>query len=218
MKKVFAYGGVAASAVLIAFGIGSLVVGFNGRDEVQSSIAREQIVGTPDMTPPAITAEAKKAGLDINSLDIPSTSVAGKAIDTGSEARAFAGYMRIHTLEATGGYTYAQMGRYQAKPGTPAKFLAAGGGTDDPAHAVVDPKSKQPVANPARDIWVTETGLTTALNTSYFAERVALWSIVMGAALLLTGIGFLVLTLGGALGTMRVPRPQLHRQPAGTTT
>jgi len=164
-----------------------------------------------------MTAEAKKAGLDISSLDIPSASVAGKAIDTGSEARTFAGYMRIHTLEATGGYTYAQMGRYQAKPGTPARFLAAGGGTDDPAHAVIDPKSKQPVANAQRDIWVTETGLTTALNTSYFAERVALWSVVMGAALLLTGIGFLVLTLGGALGTMRVPRPGLHQQPAGTT-
>jgi hypothetical protein len=217
MKKVFAYGGVAASAILIAFGIGSLVVGFNGRSDVQSSIAREHIVGTPDMTPAGITAEAKKAGLDISSLDIPSASVAGKAIDTGSEARTFAGYMRIHTLEATGGYTYAQMGRYQAKPGTPAKFLAVGGGTDDPAHAVIDPKSKQPVSNAQRDIWVTETGLTTALNTSYFAERVALWSVVMGAALLLTGVGFLVLTLGGALGTMRVPRPHMHRQPAGTT-
>jgi hypothetical protein len=51
---------------------------------------------------------------------------------------------------------------------------------------------------------VTETALTTALNTSYFAERVAYFSIVMGAALLLTGIGFLVLTLGGALGYVTV--------------
>jgi hypothetical protein len=33
------------------------------------------------------------------------------------------------------------------------------------------------------------------LNTGYFAENVALFSIVMGIALLLTGIGFLVLTL-----------------------
>ena len=47
---------------------------------------------------------------------------------------------------------------------------------------------------------MTQTALTTALNTSFFAERVALFSIVMGAALLLTGIGFFVLTLGGALG------------------
>src|SRR5262245_1820825 len=192
MKKVFAYGGVMASAILIVFGIGSLVVGFNGRDEVQTSIAREHIVGSPDMTPAGIKAEARKAGLDVNSLDIPSKSVAGEAIDTGSEAKAFAGYMRIHTLEATGGYTYAQMGRYEAKPGTPAKFLAAGGGTDDQANAVIDPKSKQPVANAKRDIWVTETGLTTALNTSYLAERVDHWSAVMGTALLVAGLGVVV--------------------------
>jgi hypothetical protein len=52
---------------------------------------------------------------------------------------------------------------------------------------------------------VTETALTTALNTSFFAERVAYFPIAMGTALLLTGIGFLVLTLGGALGYVPLP-------------
>jgi hypothetical protein len=42
---------------------------------------------------------------------------------------------------------------------------------------------------------VTETALTTALNRSYFAENVANFAIVTGFALLLAGIGFLVLTL-----------------------
>jgi hypothetical protein len=42
---------------------------------------------------------------------------------------------------------------------------------------------------------VTETALTTALNTAYFAESVSLFAIVMGFALLLVGVGFLVLTL-----------------------
>jgi hypothetical protein len=42
---------------------------------------------------------------------------------------------------------------------------------------------------------VTETALSTALNTSYFAENVANFAIVMGFALLLAGLGFLVLTL-----------------------
>ena len=55
-------------------------------------------------------------------------------------------------------------------------------------------------------MWVTETAFTTALNTSFFAERVAYFSIVMGVALLLTGIGFLVLTLGGALGYVALPK------------
>ena len=48
-------------------------------------------------------------------------------------------------------------------------------------------------------MWVTETALTTALNMAYMGERLAVFGIVMGFALLLTGIGFLVLTLGGAL-------------------
>jgi hypothetical protein len=205
MKRFFAYGGVIASVILIGFGIGSIVVGAMGRSEVHKSLAREYIVGTPDMTPSAIKAEAAKAGLDVSTLDVPSTSVAGKAIDTGSEARAFAGYMRIHTLEATGGYTYAQIGRYQAKPGTPKSELAVGGGTDNDQFAAIDPKMKQPISNPARNIWVTEVGLTTALNTSYFAEGVAWFSIAMGIVLLLTGIGFLVLTLGGALGFVPLP-------------
>src|SRR2546422_7568884 len=43
-------------------------------------------------------------------------------LSNGDRARAFAGYMRIHTLEATGGLTYARMGRFVAKPGTPAKL------------------------------------------------------------------------------------------------
>jgi hypothetical protein len=59
--------------------------------------------------------------------------------------------------------------------------------------AAIDPKSKQPVANGARNIWVTETALTTALNTSYMADQLGLFGIVVGIALLLSGIGFAVL-------------------------
>jgi hypothetical protein len=183
--KFLNYGGIAAAVVLIAFGIGSLAMGMNGRDTVRSSINKEQIVGTPDMTPTAIAAEAKKAGL--KNVDIPSMSVAGKKIDTGSEAKAFAAYMRIHALEATGGQVYAQMGRYLDASGKP---------TNDEAKAATDPKTAKPVENGARNLWVTETALSTALNTSYFAENVANFAVVMGVALLLTGIGFLVLTLG----------------------
>lgn len=206
MRKVFAFGGITASLILIAFGIGSIVVGASGRSEVRSNIAREQIVGSSDMNPTAIAADAKKAGLPSSVLDIPTMSVAGKEINTGDRAKAFAAYMRIHTLESTGGYTYSQMGRYQAKPNAPKVELAVGGGTDNPMYAVVDPKTQQPVANGGRNLWVTETALTTALNTSFFAERVAMFSVVMGLALLLTGIGFLVLTLGAlyqeGLGTL----------------
>src|SRR5215218_9900788 len=163
MNKLYIYAGIAASCVMICIGVGAVVVGLNGRSDVRSELARENIVGTPDM---------KK--------------VANEKIDTGQEARDFAAGMRVHTLADTEGLTYAEMPRFLDENGKP---------THDEKAAAVDPKSGEPVSNPARNIWVTETALTTALNTSYFAENVATYSIVMGFALLLSGIGFLVLTL-----------------------
>jgi hypothetical protein len=198
MRRLFEIGGLVAAAVLVAFGITAIVLGVNGRTTVQNSLKQEAIVGTPDMTKTAIAAEAKAAKLPA-SISLPTANVAGKAITTGQLARDFAKYMRIHTLEATGGYTYSQMGRFQALPNAPKSALAVGGGTDNAKYAVIDTATKQPVANGARNIWVTETALTTALNTSYMAERLSLFGIVVGVALLLAGIGFGILTFAGAL-------------------
>ena len=197
MKKFFQAGGVLAGALLIIFGIGAIAMGVSGRNEVNSNIAREQIVGTPDMTPTAIKAEATKAGL--KNAPWPTCSVAGKAINNGDRAKCFASYMRIHTLEATHGFTYSQMGIWEAKPGTPKAQLMPGGGTDNAQFAAIDPKTKAPVQNGARQIWVTYTALGTALNTSYMASQLALFGIVVGIALLLTGIGFAILSAVGAL-------------------
>jgi hypothetical protein len=199
-RKLFEYGGIAASIVLVAFGIAAIVLGVNGRSTVHSQLRQEAIVGSADMTPAAIRAEAKEAGLPA-SIELPSVDVAGKPIDNGGRARAFATYMRIHALEATRGATYAEMGRFTAKPDAPASALAKGGGTNDPKYALIDAKTQQPLSNGAREIWVTETALSTALNTSYMAEQLANFGIVVGIALLLSGIGFSVLTLGGALRT-----------------
>jgi hypothetical protein len=215
MRKVFELGGVLAAVVLIAFGITAIVMGVNGQNTVKKSLKQELIVGSPDMTPAAITAEAKKAGLNVADLSIPSRSVANKKITNGDLARAFAGYMRIHALEATHGLTYAEMGRFVAKPGTPASYTDGQGATSDPTHAVIDPKTKQPVENGARNIWVTETALTTALNTSYMAQQLSLFGLVVGVALLLAGIGFGILALGGALESPRTAfgfgrKPEAH--------
>jgi hypothetical protein len=78
----------------------------------------------------------------------------------------------------------------------PQYATADGAGTSDKAKALVDPKTKGPQSNPARQIWISETALGTALKTSYFAASVGLFSIVMGIAMLLTGGGFLVLSTG----------------------
>src|SRR5207342_344088 len=110
-----------------------------------------------------------------------------ETIDTGSEARCFAQYMRIHALEATGGLSYAQMGRFQsaANPDDPA-------GTSDESAAAKD-ASGQPISNGARNIWINETALSTALNVSYMAEQISIFGIVVGIALVLTGIGLVIL-------------------------
>lgn len=178
-------GGVAACVVLIAAGVAYIVVGVNGRNEVGHTVAREQIVGTPDMTPSGIRAEIAQAGLK-NVQDIPTCSVANQAVNNGDRARCFASYMRIHALEASGGLTYAQMGQYLDKAGKP---------TSDKTLAAIDPKSSQPVSNPARQTWVTETALTTGLNMAFFAEQVSLFGIVVGISMLVIGIGLGVLTL-----------------------
>ena len=178
MSKLFRYGGIVASIVLIAFGIGAVYMGVSGRDYVRDNLAAEKIVGTDDSTIP------------------------GQKVDTGSEAQAFAEVMRKHTLEATGGQTYAEMGR----------FLDANGkATSDEKAAAIDPKTKQPVENGLRNMWVNETALTTALNTAYFAEQVATFAIVMGIALLLAGLGFGVLTFRALI-------PEQDREEANAQT
>jgi hypothetical protein len=187
MRKLFEIGGLVAAAVLIAFGIAAIVMGVNGRSTVRDSLKQEQIVGTPDMNKSAIAAEAKEAGL--TGLNLPTANIAGKPIVTGQLARDFASYMRIHALEASGGLTYSQLPRYATVDGK---------GTSDVAKAAKSPTGK-PLDNPVRNLWVTETALTTALNTSYMAEQVALFGIVVGVALLLSGFGFAILAIGGAL-------------------
>ena len=171
-RRIWEIGGFIAGGVLIAFGIAAIFLGVNGYTTTQDAIKDEGITfGSAD--DPAVAKYADQW--------------AGEQVTNGDQARAFAKIMREHTLESTGGLTYAQMGRFQsaAKPDDPA-------GTSDEAAAAKD-DSGQPIANGARNIWVTETALTTALNMSYMAERLSVFGMVVGVALLLTGVGLVIL-------------------------
>ena len=171
-KKYLEIGGFLAGAVLIVFGVVAIFLGVTGYTTTRDAIKAEGITfGSAD--DPAVAKYAEKW--------------AGEQVTTGDQARAFAKIMREHTFESTGGLTYAEMGRFQsaAKPDDPA-------GTNDEAAAAND-SSGQPVSNGARNIWVTETALTTALNVSYMAERLSVFGMVVGAALLLTGVGLVIL-------------------------
>ena len=196
--KFFKYAGIAASVLLIVFGIGMIGIGSSAQSTVNDNLAQEHITGTPDMTPAGIAAAVKESKL--TGLTLPTCSVANKPVNDGASAKCFASYMRIHALEATGGRTFSQMGQY---------LTAQGKETSDRTQAGTDPKTGQPIPNAARNVWVTETALGTALNTSYFASSVGTFAIIVGIALLLIGIGLLVLTVRW----IREPKPAASAQP-----
>ena len=75
-------------------------------------------------------------------------------------------------------------------------------GTNDEAAAAKD-ESGEPISNGARNIWVTETALATALDMGFMSEMLSIFSIVVGVALLLTGIGLVIL----AKAVFGRPRP-----------
>jgi len=179
MRKLFEYGGVIAGVVLIAFGAVAIAMGVNGRNEVRDAIAEQNITATADA--PEITNGKLEAG---------------QAITTGAQAKSFADVMEFHALESTEGQRYAEMGRF---------LTPSGEQTSDEALAAKDTTTGRPVENGLRNLWVTETALSTALNMSYMAEQLAIFGIVVGFALLLSGIGFIVLAVGGALrfGTVK---------------
>jgi len=191
MRRGPVLGGVVAGAILIVLGVATIVIAAGGKSDVRDRISAERIEGTPDMTPDATRAAVEEAG--IKDAKIPDCSVAKQKIDTGSKAECFARYIRVHALEATGGQVYAEMPRaVDKKSGKPVP--------DDQAAAALE--NGTAIDNPQRDTWVTATALSTAMNTSYFAEQVADFSIVVGIAMILIGIGLLVLTYGAL-------RPQL---------
>ncbi|HEX5029462.1 MAG TPA: hypothetical protein VFV56_11675 [Gaiellaceae bacterium] len=193
-RKYWEIGGFLAGGVLILFGIVAIFMGANGLSTTRDAIKGEGIT-FGESSDPAVAKYADQW--------------AGQQVTNGDQARAFAKIMRMHTLESTGDLTYAQMGRYQsaAKPDDPA-------GTNDEAAAAKD-ASGQPVANGARNIWVTETALTTALNMSYMAERLAVFGIVVGVALLLTGIGLAIVAF--AVFGKRQEAAEIDRQLAAAT-
>jgi hypothetical protein len=200
-RRILEIGGIIAGTLMIAFGVGALVMSINARNTVSNEVSAEQIVGSADMNPAAIKVAMSEAGL--KNVAAPTCNIADQPVQNGSDARCFAQYMRIHALESSGGLTYSQMGRFLAAsdPTNPA-------GTSDEAVALKDEAGK-PVSNAARNTWVTETALSTALNVSYMAEQIALFGIIVGIALLLSGIGFIILALivlgAGATKAVKAP-------------
>jgi hypothetical protein len=174
-KRYWEIGGFLAGAVLIVFGAVAIYMGVSGYTTTRDAIQDEGITfGTTD--DPAVAQYAE--------------GWAGEQVKTGEQARAFAKIMRYHTINAEWNpehLTYAQMGRFLSAddPSNPA-------GTSDEEAALKD-ENGAPVSNNFRNQWVTETALTTALNVSYMAEQLSVFGLVVGVALLLTGVGLVIL-------------------------
>lgn len=173
-RKIWEFGGFFAGAVLILFGAAAIYMGFDGRNTVRDSLKDEMVFFSEAADEDAAT-------------DKYASEWYGEQVTTGDQARAFAQVMRSHQLERTEGLTYAQMGRYIAadNPDDPA-------GTSDEEAALKD-ETGNAISNPARNSWVTAVAITTALNTSYMAEQLSIFGLVVGVALLLTGIGLVIL-------------------------
>ena len=176
--------------------------GLDGRSTVRDALALEHVNGQAGMTPAGIAAKAKAAGL----TGVDAADVLGRR--QGDRQRHRRALLRASTCAstrsiATGGKTYAQMPRFATEDGK-------GTATSRP-QARRCPTASRCTTRPVK-VWVTETALSTALNTSYMAEQISLFGIAVGGAFLLVGLAFGAVALGGvrmpslARATARRPR------------
>lgn len=96
--------------------------------------------------------------------------------------KAQADIIRTHALKMTGGKTYSEMPRQIPS-------------VDENGNAILD-ESGNPVmeTNKARDIWVTVTSLTTALNLAILSYAFSAFTILMGVISIWTGVVFYFLS------------------------
>ena len=193
-KKIWEIGGFLAGAVLILFGAAAIYMGVDGRNTVRDSLKDEQVFFSEAADEDAAT-------------DKYASEWYGEQVTTGDQARAFAQVMRSHQLERTDGLTYAEMGRFIA-----ADDPESAAGTSDEEAALKDEEGN-PISNPARQSWVTAVAIPTALNTSYMAEQLSIFGMVVGVALLLTGVGLVILAFA-VFG--REPEAAEERAPMST--
>lgn len=90
--------------------------------------------------------------------------------------------IREHTLKITEGKTYAEMPRFIEKK-------------DDKGNIVLDKEGKAVlIENAARNIWITATSLTTAINLAIMSYAFSALIILFGLVSLFTGYLFLELS------------------------
>ncbi len=169
MKKLFPILLVVVGLGFLAGGAYTTVRGFDAKDEVRHQLLSQNITTPPDAA-------------------IPNARVQDAAT-----AHAMANIIAVHAAEATGGKTYAEMGRF---------LTPDGGDTSDEALALKD-EAGNPVANPLRNVAFQASTLQTSLHTAHMAFNVA--DLVIGIGVLIAVLGFAVGGIGVALGALAIP-------------
>lgn len=169
MKKLFPILLVIVGVAFLGGGVYTTVRGLEAKQQVRAELLAQDITTPPD-------------------AEIPNARVQDAAT-----AHAMANIIAVHAAEATGGQTYAEMGR----------FLAADGGdTSDEALAMKD-ETGNPVPNPFRNVAFQASSLQTSLHTSHMAFNVA--DLVVGLGVLIAVLGVAIGGIGVALGALTMP-------------
>lgn len=140
-----------SSLLAIVAGVVLVIGGVWGIYFTYQSVSQENIVTTPDSA-------------------LPNKPVRGPFT-----LKAQADIIRHHTLDMTGGKTFAEMPRQVAK-------------LDENGQPVLDAEGKQVmVPNAARDIWITATTLTTALSLGMLTYVFSALIVLIGCISIWTG-------------------------------
>jgi hypothetical protein len=182
VKKAFPIALMIFGLVFAGAGAYTISRGFDARADVQAALVAQNITTPADASIPNV------------------------AVTDAGTAQSMAEIIDHHALEATGGQTYAEIGRF---------LTPDGGATSDEALALMD-ENGQPVANPLRNVAFQATALRTSLYTSVMAFNVA--DLVVGIGLMIVVLGVAIGGIGVALAGLAIPAfaRRLHVQPVAT--
>jgi hypothetical protein len=171
MKKAFPIVLMLMGLVFLGAGIYTVDRGFNAKREVKQELVAQNITTPADASIPNV------------------------AVTDARTAESMARIINHHSLEASGGKTYSELGRY----------LAADGKSDtNDAKAALTGADGKPVANPIRNTAFQASSLQTSLWSSVMAFQVA--DLVVGLGFMIVVLGLAVGGVGVALGGLAIPK------------
>ena len=179
MKKAFPVALMLIGLVFLAAGAYTVVRGIDARADVRDELEAQKIVTPED------------------------ASIPNAAVVDAATAQSMANIIGVHAEEATGGRSYAELGRF---------LTPDGGDTSDEAAALKDEEGN-PVANPVRNVAFQASALRTSLYTSVMAFSVS--DLVIGLGVAFAALGFVIGGVGVALGGLAIPTlaRRLHVEP-----